>query len=42
MLSFLMYCVISAIAWHILDNYTSVPTFWKGVLVFILLICLPF
>ena len=38
--SFIIGCLVSAACWHVLDNYTTIPTFWKWIIVFIVLMCL--
>lgn len=40
MMIFLLSIIVSSIAWHILDNYTTIPSVWKWIIVFFVLMAL--
>lgn len=40
MMSFIFSILVAAVCWHVLDNYTTIPEFWKWIIVFIVLMCL--
>ena len=40
MMSFLFGVIVATILWYILDNYTSIPEFWKWIIVFVVLMIL--